>query len=130
MGFVLVFSDGTKREKVLHYESSSCERVTRSVWESEIQVIVYVFDQAFLARDIPSEILQRNLGIDAYTDFRTVFNVIAKNGSTLERRLQTDENALRESISNEELRYLPWIPGSQNVYDELMKGLISEEHVC
>jgi len=68
------------------------------------------------------------LDIDAYVDSKTVFNEVAKQSSTLEKRLQIDVHALRESHSKGELRYLAWIPGNQNVADALTKGLIDARH--
>jgi len=127
MGFVLVIGDDEK-SNIIHYGSSSCKRVTRSVMAAELHALIYGFDSAYLARDILQELLGLRLDIDAYVDSRTVFNVVAKQSSTLEKRLQIDVHALRESHSKGELRYLAWIPGNQNVADALTKGLIDARH--
>ena len=55
--------------------------------------------------------------IDCYLASRTVFNIIARNSATLEKRLQIDVHALREIHARGELRDLAWIPGAQNVSD-------------
>ena len=95
---------------------------------AEVHGLIYGFDQAYLARDMLEEVLRQKLEVDGYIDSRTVFNVVAKNSSTLEKRLQIDLHALKESHSRGELRYLAWIPGNQNVADGLTKGLITLSH--
>ena len=95
---------------------------------AELHALIYGFDNAYMVQDIVSETLGRKIEIDAYVDSRTVFNVVAKNSATLEKRLQIDVNALRQSHSNGELRYLAWIPGFQNLADGLTKGLVGKTH--
>ena len=95
---------------------------------AELHALIWGFDNAYIVQDIVSEILGRKIEIDAYVDSRTVFNVVAKHSNTLKKRLQIDFNALRESHSNGELRYLAWIPGFQNPGDGLTKGLLGKKH--
>ena len=68
------------------------------------------------------------MDLDAYVDSRTVFNVVAKSSMTLEKRLQIDVHAIRESHKRGELRYLAWIPSYENISDGLTKGLIDSSH--
>jgi len=74
------------------------------------------------------EVLGKIIEIDRYLESRTVFNIVARNSATLEKRLQIDVHALRESHARGELRDLAWIPGAQNVSDGLTKGLIDASH--
>lgn len=127
MGFVLVIGDG-ENSNIIHYGSSRCRRVTRSVMAAELHALFYGFDSAYVARDILHELRGRKLDIDGYVDSRTVFNVVAKNSSTLEKRLQIDVHELRESHRKGELRYLAWIPSKQNVAYGVTKGLIDAKH--
>jgi len=128
LGFVLSLTDSNNRSNIVHYGSSSCKRVTRSVMAAELHALIYGFDNAYLVRDILEEVLQQKIEIDGYLDSRTVFNVVAKSSSTLEKRLQIDVHALRESHAKGELRYLAWIPGTENVADGLTKGLVDASH--
>jgi len=95
---------------------------------AELHGLVYGFDSAFVARDVLQDFLGKELELDAYVDSRKVFNIVAKNSATLEKRLQIDAHALRESHSKGELRYLAWIPGSQNFAEGLTKSLINTSH--
>ncbi len=97
IGFVLALADASGNANIIHYGSSRYKRVTRSVLAAEVHALVYGFDNAFVARDILKEILGRDIPIDGIVDSRTLFNEIAKNSTTEEKRLQIDVHALRES---------------------------------
>ncbi len=129
IGFVLLLADGSNRANIIHYGSSRCKRVKRSVMAAEVHGLIYGFDNAFVAKEMLREILGENLPIDGIVDSRTLFNVVAKNSSTLEKRLQIDVHSLRESHDRGELRYLAWAPGEENVADELTKTLVKEHHL-
>lgn len=73
---------------------------------AEIHRIAYGYGNAFVARSELQKILGQNLPIDTYVDTRTVLNVITKNASTLEKRLQIDVRKLRKSHTRDELHYL------------------------
>lgn len=52
IGFVLALTDGTGLANLVHYGSSRCKRVARSVMAAALHALVYGFDQAFIVRDI------------------------------------------------------------------------------
>jgi len=95
---------------------------------AEIHGLIYGFDNAYVARSLVEEILGIKVPIDGYVDSRTLFNVVAKNAGTLEKRLQIDVLSLRESHEKQELRSLAWISGKENVADGLTKELVRESH--
>ena len=128
IGFVLVLADDSGDANIIHYGSSRCKRVTRSVMAAEIHALVYGFDNAYVARDMLEELLAKQVHIDSYVESRALFYVVTKNSSTLEKRLQIDVFALRESHARGELRYLAWVLGDQNYADGLTKGIFSDAH--
>lgn len=95
---------------------------------AEVHALLYGFDNAYFGKHMMEEILGKRIEIDGYVYSRTVFNVIAKNSSTLEKRLQIDIHAMRESHTKGDLRYLAWIPGSQNYADGMTKSMVSNSH--
>lgn len=54
-------------------------------------------------------------------DSKTVFNTVAKQANTPEKRLQVDLNAILESYSNNELANISYISGLMNPVDPLTK---------
>jgi len=128
-GFVVVLMDESGAANILHYGSKKCRRVTRSVMAAELLSLVNGFDSAFIIKHTVSEILDMDIPMDAFVDSRTTFNCVAKNSTTLEKRLQIDVAALRESLTRGELRCMGWIPGSANPADGLTKDKIpNAEH--
>lgn len=69
----------------------------------------------------------RNVELEALVDSKTLFNFIAKDGSTVERRLKIDVMALRQSYENVELHRLAWIQVSDNPADALKKCVLSDK---
>lgn len=128
LGFVLLLVDDSNNCNLIHYGSTRCKRVTRSVMAAEIHALMYGFDRAFITKTILEEILGRTIEIDGYVDSKTLLDVVAKSAATLEKRLQIDVHALRESHEKGELRQLSHIPGFQNYSDALTKGIISKLH--
>ena len=128
MGFVIVLCDSNGDANILYYGSTACNRVTRSVMAAELLGLVYGFDNAYLLQHMLTEILGYTVPVDAYADSKIVFDIIAKRGPTLEKRLQIDAHALRESHLKGELRILAWIEGKDNVADGLTKSLINSKH--
>lgn len=128
MGFVLALVDEDGTANVIHYRSNTSYRVTRSVMAAERLALVYGFDNAYILQCMLQEVMNRKIPIDAYVDSKTVFNVIARKGPTLEKRLQIDAFALRESHTKGELITLALIDGNQNVAEGLTKGLFARDH--
>lgn len=128
IGFILVLADKFGSANIIHYGSSRCRRVTRSVMAAEIHGLIYGFDNAYVVGEMLHEILEKKIPINGYVDSRTLFNVVAKSSATLEKRLQIDVHALREATENKELNTLSWIPGNENYADGLTKGIVSDNH--
>ena len=96
LGFVLILVDGSGHGCIIQYECIRCKRVTRSVMAAEVHGLIYGFDEDYLARNMLEEVLRQKREIDGYIDSRTVFNVVAKNNSSLAKRRQIDLHALTE----------------------------------
>jgi hypothetical protein len=128
IGFVVCLADDGGNANIVHYGSQRCKRVTRSVMAAELHALSYGFDQAFVAHHVAEEIFAKQIPLDAYIDSRTVFNTVTRCTGTLEKRLQIDASALRESHARGELRSLAWIPSHENVADAMTKGVPQENH--
>ena len=124
LGYLIMLVDDEGNCNIVHYGSNRCKRVARSVMAAEIQALVLGFDYAYVVKDLIEEILGRTIMLDAMVDSKTVFDVIAKDAKTTERRLQIDVIALRQSYDMGELNRLAWIPGIMNASDPLTKDYV------
>lgn len=93
----------------------------RSVLTSEIHSLVLGFVVAYAIQHTMTEILGRNLYIEAYVDSQSVFEVMAKQQKTVEKRLKSDIKCLKESYGNGELSIMRWFPGGLNPADDMVK---------
>ena len=121
LGFIIVLMDDSGSANVVHYGSHKSRRITRSVMAAELLALVTGFDNAFVVKYTVDEMLGRNIPVDVFVDSRTTFNCVAKHAPTLEKRLQIDVNALRQSHSVGEIRCIGWIPGHLNPADGLTR---------
>lgn len=94
----------------------------------EVHALVLVFVQAFFARHLIPEILGRDIEIHAVVDKNTVFDIIAKDGQTNERRHQINICALKESYGIQELKTLAWMEGDCNPAYDLTKQQASRKN--
>ena len=125
---MIALVDCRNNANIIHYGSAKGKRIARCVMAAEVLGLLYRYDNAYVAAHMLSEIFGRQIPIDIFIDSRTLFNVVAKNGSTTEKRIQIDVHALRESHKKNELRYIAWIPGAKNVADGLTKGIVKDNH--
>lgn len=121
LGFLIILTDKDGNANVVHYSSARCKRVTRSVMAAELHALILAFDYGFVLREMLKEVLRRDVKLEALIDSKTVFDVVAKDGRTNERRLQIDVHALKESYTRGELTRIGWIPGHRNPADTLTK---------
>ena len=124
IGFVLVLADKKNNANIVHFGSSRCKRVTRSVMAAEVHGLVYGFDSAFIEKNIIEELLGTSIPMDVYVDSKTLFNIVAKDGNTAEKRLKIDMWAIRESYDKKEIRNIYWIASSMNLADQLTKPIL------
>ena len=125
IGFLLVLADGSNNANILHYGSSRCKRITRSVMAAEVHGLIHGFDAAYVTRHMMEEILGKEIPMDIFVDSRTLFNIVAKDASPSEKRLKIDIWALKESYNKKEFENLYWIEGEKNPADPLTKSNLS-----
>ena len=127
LGYMIAMVDKFKRCNIIHFGSNKCKRIARSVMAAEIQALVLGFDYAYVIQHLVEEIIGRTIKLEAMIDSKTVFNVVAKDGQTAEKRLQIDVLALRQSYDLGELDRIAWIPGHENPADSLTKPVLTKK---
>lgn len=128
LGYVISTIVNWGRANIAKYDSKRCRHVTRSVFASEIHAFVLGFDFEYILQLLLQEIPGRGMKLEAYVDWKTVFDVIAKDERTTERRLQIDIAKLHASYERGELWKLGWMPRNSNRADTLTKAQLARTH--
>ena len=103
IGYVLALTDATGTANIIHWSSTKCKRVTRSVLASELYALAHGFD---IGASIKST-LDKALGIDLplvlCTDSKSLYDCLVKLGTTAEKRLMIDIMCLRQAYERREI---------------------------
>jgi hypothetical protein len=122
MGYVLVLADGANQANILHWSSTKCKRVTRSVLASELYGMAHGFDIAAAVKATIDRVLQIDLPLILCTDSRSLYQCLVKLGTTQEKRLMIDIMCLRQAYERREITEVRWIKGTSNPADSMTKA--------
>lgn len=124
IGYVIVLADAKGNANILHWSSTKCKRITRSVLASKLYALANGFDVAATIRDMATQILQlmKPLPLVICTDSKSLYECLVKLGSTQEKRLMIDLMALREAFERKEINEVKWISGNSNPADAMTKA--------
>ena len=136
LGYLLVLANESKdnredstfaiRGNIVHWSSTKCKRVTRSVLASETYGMVSGVDIA-IAILTTLKIITERLGLPLIplvvcTDSYSLYECLVKLGTTNEKRLMIDIMALRQSYERREITEIRWINGHDNPADAFTKA--------
>lgn len=111
---------------LIHWSSTKCKRVTRSVLASEIYGMVNGFDAGFAIASTLRRITERlsipPIPLVVCTDSYSLYECLVKLGTTKEKRLIIDIMALRQSYERREITEIRWIHGDDNPADAMTKS--------
>ncbi|EDU44293.1 hypothetical protein PTRG_11243 [Pyrenophora tritici-repentis Pt-1C-BFP] len=133
LGFVLMLVNEsidantfTIQGNIIHYSSTKCKRVTRSVLASEIYGMVNGFDIgiaiATTLRIVTERLRIPEVPLVVCTDSYSLYECLVKLGTTKEKRLMIDIMALRQSYERREITEIRWINGDDNPADAFTKA--------
>lgn len=133
LGYLIVLGQETERTKdrfgiqgnTIHWSSTKCKRVTRSVLASELYGMMSGVDSGIALSTTLRKIV-RSLGLQEIpivlcTDSRSLYECLVKLGTTDEKRLMIDIMSLRESYEKREISEICWIDGRDNPADAFTK---------
>ncbi|EED15834.1 hypothetical protein TSTA_009560 [Talaromyces stipitatus ATCC 10500] len=111
---------------MVHWASSKCKRVTRSVLASEIYGLSTGFNHAITlastVRMITDRLNMPAIPVVVCTDSYSLYECLVKLGTTKEKRLMIDLMALRQSYKRREIEEIRWIHGDNNPADAFTKA--------
>ncbi|KAI1676928.1 hypothetical protein KJE20_13017 [Pyrenophora tritici-repentis] len=134
LGYLLILANESSRQdstfdirgNVIHWSSTKCKRVTRSVLASETYGMVSGVDIA-IAILTTLKMITGRLGLPPIplivcTDSYSLYECLVKLGTTAEKRLMIDIMALRQSYERREITEIRWINGEDNPADAFTKA--------
>jgi hypothetical protein len=122
IGYVIVLADGANRANILHWSSTKCKRVTRSVLASELYGMVHGFDMGASVMSTIDKALGIELPLVICTDSKSLYECLVKLGTTQEKRLMIDVMCLRQAYERREITEVKWIKGNSNPADSMTKS--------
>ncbi|KAI0997137.1 hypothetical protein K3495_g11048 [Podosphaera aphanis] len=124
IGYVIVMTDKYKNANIIHWSSTKCKRITRSVLASELDAMVYGFNTSTTIKSTLSRILrtEKPILLVICTDSRSLYDFLFKLGTTREKRLMIDITSLRHSYERREITEVIWIDGNTNPADAMTKS--------
>jgi hypothetical protein len=121
IGYVIVLAD-QDNANILHWSSTKCKRVTRSVLASELYAMSNAFDISSAIKCTIEKILRISLPLTICTDSKSLYDCLVKLGTTQEKRLMIDLMCLRQSYERREIAEVRWIDGNTNPADAMTKS--------
>ncbi|KAM4060975.1 reverse transcriptase (RNA-dependent DNA polymerase) [Hirsutella rhossiliensis] len=134
LGFVIALVNETNHKEkqfeisgnIVHWSSTKCKRVTRSVLASEIYGMANGFDigisLAMTMKIITERLNLPPIPLIVCTDSYSLYECLVKLGTTKEKRLMIDIMALRQSYEKREITDIRWINGADNPADAMTKA--------
>ncbi|KAI1003748.1 hypothetical protein K3495_g4460 [Podosphaera aphanis] len=132
IGYVLALGNETRGSNsfkfsgnLIHWSSTKCKRVTRSVLASELYAMTQGIDIAIplciTLNQIVTQLVLPMVPLIICTDSFSLYECLVKLGTTKEKRLMIDVMAIRESYERRELTEIRWIHGKDNPADAMTK---------
>jgi hypothetical protein len=119
---MIALADTENNANILHWSSTKCKRVTRSVFASELYGMVNRFDIGGVIKETIKKIMKiSNLLLILCTDSKSFFECLVKLGTTQEKRLMIDILSLRQSYERREISEVVWIDGDCNPANAMTK---------
>ncbi|XP_044724105.1 polyprotein [Hirsutella rhossiliensis] len=123
LGFVIALVNETNHKEkqfeisgnIVHWSSTKCKRVTRSVLASEIYGMANGFDIG-ISLAMTMKIITERLNLPP------IPLIVFKLGTTKGKRLMIDIMALRQSYEKREITDIRWINGADNPADAMTKA--------
>jgi hypothetical protein len=116
----------TMTGNIIHWSSTKCKRVTRSVLASEIYAMTSGVDMGIAVNTTMGMIMAKlnlpSIPLVVCTDSFSLYECLVKLGTTKEKRLMIDIMALRQSYERRELFEVRWINGNDNPADSMTKS--------
>lgn len=121
LGYIVLLVDKTNKCNILHLSSHKSRRVTQSVLGGEVYAFADAFDIAYIMKHDLESITGKCIPLTMLTDSKSLFDVIAKCSTILERRLMIDISVVRQAYDREEISNVGFVRTKDNPADAFTK---------
>jgi hypothetical protein len=121
IGYIIFLADKHKTCHVLKYSSTKSRRIVRSTLGAEAIALAIEFDTAFVLAENLRRMLGKTLPIECHLDNMSLFDVVTRASTTLEKRVQLDVEAVRQSFARNKLTHIAFLRSAHNCADALTK---------
>ena len=97
LGYLIFLCDGSNLCQPLYWSSHKAKRVSRSVLGSETMAFADSVDMAFMIRHDIQKMMSIKIPILMFTDSLSLFDVITKASTTIEKRLMIDLEVVKKA---------------------------------
>ncbi len=122
IGYVICLTNNDVNVNLIHWSSTKCKRVTRSVLAAELYAMTNGFDVEAVIKSTIERMLHISLSLILLTDSKSLFDCLVKLETTSEKRLMIDLMCLRQSYERRKIAEIRWIDGNINPADAMTKS--------
>lgn len=123
IGYIVFLGDSSGMVAPIQFKSYKEKRVTRSAMSGEVIAFGDMSDYAITLAIELSTILSKHVPLLLLTDSKCLFDVVAKNSRTSEKRTMLDIAAVREAFREKTISDIGFVRSSHNVADGLTNAM-------
>lgn len=120
LGIVIFLADATGACHFLHWRSSKCPRITRSMLAGETYAFSEGYDYGVSLR-LLMKAMHCDVPLYVLTDAKSIFDTITKSKRLREIRLMQEIADIRRAYRQNEITNIAWIRSEQNIADNLTR---------
>lgn len=123
-GFTVQIVDGVQDvTNLIFWGSRKTRRVARSTLAAETLGLADCADRCFVLRAVANLVFCREVGLDIRVDCQSLSKALLTSHRCEEWRVSLDINAIKESVSNGEIRSVRWVPTTEMRADGMTKAV-------
>ena len=120
--YIIFLVDKTGRANLISWQSRKLKRVCTSTLSAEALAAIEALNASIFFRELLIEVLGvKNISLRALTDNKSLTDTIELLTVVEDKRLRIDIASLRESIQNDYVEGLYWVPSALNLANPLTK---------
>jgi len=120
LGMIIFLADDTNRCHFLHWSSSKCPRITRSMLASETYAFSNGYDYGVSLRMMFKK-MSLDLPLYIFTDCKSIFDTITASKRLRELRLMNEIADIRRAYRQNEITNIAWIRSERNIADNFTR---------